>query len=529
MSFALNTDDALKLIIQFLRENNLHHTLSTLQIESPISFNTVENKGSFYQDIIQGRWVSVLKQVNTLKIPSAKLYDIYELALFEFVEQGDKDAATMLLNSPALQTLRHHDLDRYQKLAHLIDRTSHSDIAEVYGSTTTKDQRRKKVAEDLCEEIKNVPSSRLLTLLGQSLLWQQKNGGVQLETGYDLFKGTMPIQTTEDACAANAYVSIKFPGKKTYAECAVFAPHGQFVATGTVDGFIELWNYTTGKLRKDFKYQAEGNLMAMNNAVTCLNFSNDGEFLSSGSMDGSIAVWKVSDGTCIRRIPSAHSEGVSSLCFNKDGTQILSGSFDQSVRLHGLKSGKSLKEFRGHTSFVNSVLFSKDNTRVLSASSDGTVKIWDTKSTSCLYVVTPQMDNNSNNTIKTAAATLNPIGGLGSQSVQQIIPLPKHVDQFLVCNRSDSLYIINIRGQCIKSFTHGRSNVSFVTAATSPQGDYLYGVDEDSILYCFQTNNGTLVHQAKVNQAEVTGMAGHPLSNVLVIYDATGFVYFLRP
>lgn len=62
---------------------------------------------------------------------------------------------------------------------------------------------------ELCAEITNVPSSRLLTLLGQSLLWQQKTGGVQLETGYDLFKGAMPIQTAEDACATNPYVSIK--------------------------------------------------------------------------------------------------------------------------------------------------------------------------------------------------------------------------------------------------------------------------------------------------------------------------------
>jgi WD40 repeat-containing protein SMU1 len=199
-----------------------------------------------------------------------------------------------------------------------------------------------------------------------------------------------------------------------------------------------------------------------------------------------------------------------------------------------LKSGKTLKEFRGHTSFVNSVLFSKDNTRVLSASSDGTVKIWDTKTTSSLYSVIPQMETAT--TLKTAAAALNPIGGLGSQSVQQIIPLPKHVDQFVVCNKSDVLYIMTIRGHFIKAFTRvpadtktASSNVGFVAAATSPNGQYVYGVDEDSVLYCYQTNNGALVHQGKVNQAEVTGMAGHPLSNVLVLYDATGFVYFLRP
>ena len=53
----------------------------------------------------------------------------------------------------------------------------------------------------------------------------------------------------------------------------------------------------------------------------------------------------------------------------------------QTIRIHGLKSGKTLKEFRGHTSFVNEAIFSPDGHNIISASSDGTVKIWNTKTT----------------------------------------------------------------------------------------------------------------------------------------------------
>jgi WD40 repeat-containing protein SMU1 len=38
-----------------------------------------------------------------------------------------------------------------------------------------------------------------------------------------------------------------------------------------------------------------------------------------------------------------------------------------------LKSGKMLKEMRGHASYVNDARYSADGARIISASSDGTV------------------------------------------------------------------------------------------------------------------------------------------------------------
>lgn len=42
----------------------------------------------------------------------------------------------------------------------------------------------------------------------------------------------------------------------------------------------------------------------------------------------------------------------SSWCLVCGVVQVLSGSYDGTIRVHGLKSGKMLKEFRGHTSYV---------------------------------------------------------------------------------------------------------------------------------------------------------------------------------
>ncbi|KIO23703.1 hypothetical protein M407DRAFT_77768, partial [Tulasnella calospora MUT 4182] len=150
-----------------------------------------------------------------------------------------------------------------------------------------------------------------------------------------------------------------------------FSPDGGYVASGSVDGTVQLWDAQTGApLGQPLTVHSE--------SITSIAFSPDGKVLAYASYDETVRLWDGQTGAPLGKPLIGHSESIMSVAFSPDGKVLASGSLDETVRLWDAKTGAPLGEpLIGHSKSILSVAFSPDGKVLASGSEDKTVRLWD--------------------------------------------------------------------------------------------------------------------------------------------------------
>ncbi|KAL4434959.1 hypothetical protein ABPG74_017715 [Tetrahymena malaccensis] len=512
MSLQFKTEDVVKLMLQFMKENGLVKSLKQLQEETQVSLNVVSNTEQFVENIKEGRWDKVLNEVQSMKLPGKKLMELYEIVVCELLELGESVAAQFIVK----QAVKPAGLfEEFKERALRLDYLSKKipiDIRELYQDKYTKEKRRANLASSLLKEVVSAPPSRLLQLLGDALKFQEQSG--QLTTGIklDLFTGQVPhTEDTEDIPINKVEKLVQFGGESRIL-CAEFSKNGNYLALGSADGIIEVWDSVLMKLRSDLTYQKDEQFMFHEEAIHALTFSDDGEILVSGDKVGTIKVWKTQTGKSLKKIDNGLSESISSLKFGADPSHLIVGYNKNLIRVYGLKSGTIIMEHRSKQEGNINDLIVPSIEEVISVGTDGFIRVWDSKTgQQQQQIKLPRTENQSANEVE----------------IFNIIE-SRHKKGYFVCEKSNRLVILDKKTFEITSQYVNDRNEDFASGSLSAQKRLVYGVTNKGYLYCYRAKDSKIQSFFQVSQDEVLGIKHHPSRNILVAYTLGGDFLFLK-
>ncbi|MGL5081366.1 MAG: protein kinase domain-containing protein [Microcoleaceae cyanobacterium] len=228
------------------------------------------------------------------------------------------------------------------------------------------------------------------------------------ETSSQFVEAKSLLQQCQDALSWRVPKVQDFAQVPSEVNAIAFSPDGKYLASGSQEGLVKIWDAVTGELLETFEgdsspiwavnFSPDGQELATGSdlwrilewnlankelfvplehagAIWSVDISPNEQTIASASSDLTVRVWDRQSGLVLFDFP-VHTDIVYAVAFTPDGTQLVSGSQDQTIKIISLETGEVLKSLDAHSGGVRTLAVSPDGQKIVSGGFDDTVKIW---------------------------------------------------------------------------------------------------------------------------------------------------------
>ena len=286
---------------------------------------------------------------------------------------------------------------------------------------------------------------------------------------------------------------LSYTGHNDFVDAVAWSPNGQFIASGSWDGTVQVWDAHTGAIVTIYRGHSD--------AVDALAWSPDGQYIASGSWDGTARVWNPFTGA-LQVLYVGHSDAVSALAWSPDGQYIASGSWDHTVQVWYARTGETLRIYKGHSEFVDAVAWSPNGQYIASGDRNNTVNVWNPFTGDTL-----QTDDEFNYNLGIIEALAwSPDGrNIAAASRDKTVRIWQ---AFTGTGPVHLTYLDHPTGRLLFTYTGHTDEVSALT--WSPNGKYIASGSYDKTVQIWNANTGVTLYTYRGHNNTVDALAWSP-------------------
>ena len=175
---------------------------------------------------------------------------------------------------------------------------------------------------------------------------------------------SLKIITSENASEMQLIATLSAP-----IAGVAWAPSGEQLVTIDAEG-LKVRTVPSLRLVEGYRYEQRN--------LRCVAWSPDGYWIAGGTSDGLVLVWNVESGEMVWASESHDGKVVMDIGWSPDSAFVASGGFDNRVRVWDSETGGQIRELEFLTGQVNSVAWSPYGIMLAVGGGPHNVKVWDT-------------------------------------------------------------------------------------------------------------------------------------------------------